>query len=145
NHVGQPIVGRDEDAIIEQALLKIGGRISKTDKPKPVPVESQVSPYRLKDRVLQEDLILLIEPHIQNSHIPPRPMATQKSSLLSALQMATKSSFAQGDYIEAQSFQQAHDLLKSISSPQLTRNDYAPVVGSIARKIQNEGNTYLNL
>ena len=70
--------------------------LARQSKPKQVPIESQVSPYRLKDRVLQEDLILLIEPHIQTSHIPPTPMATQKSSLLSALQMATESSFAQG-------------------------------------------------
>ena len=145
NHVEQPIVGRDEDAIIEETLLKIGGRISRTDKPKQVPIESQVFPYQLKDPLLQQDLILLTEPHTQTSHIPPTQMETQKSSLLSALQMATKRSLTTGEFIEAQSFQQAYDLLKSISSPQLTRNDYAPVVGSVARKIQNEGNTYLNL
>ena len=144
NHVEPPIVGRDEDVIIEEALLKIEGSISKAGKPKQVPVESQVSPYRMKDRVLEEDLILLIEPHIQSSHTSPTPVSAN-SSLLSSLQIATETSFARGDYIEAQSFQQAYDVFQSISSPQLTSNDYAPIVGSIARKIQNEGNTYLNL
>src|SRR6266496_5176903 len=45
NHTEEPIVGREEDAIIEEALLKIAGRINNTDKSKQMPVESQISPY----------------------------------------------------------------------------------------------------
>lgn len=137
------IVGRDEDAVIETALLRVAGNLPTGSKPRG-PTEIEVSPYRLKDHVLQEDLIFLTSPHTTSQNTSTA-LPIRKSSLLAALQLASSKTFTQGDYIQAQSFQHAYDLLKSISSPQLTKNDYSPVVGIIARKIQSQGNNFLTL
>jgi hypothetical protein len=139
------ILSKEEDSIIEAALLKLA-ESSNTGKPvkrpsvviEPTPASTTKSRYR-------DDLISLTSPLVLPSRLPALASTPSQSSVLSAISEASLRSYSRGDYIEAQSFQHAYDLLKSIPTGPLTRNDFALVIGTIARKIQNKGNRHLVL
>jgi hypothetical protein len=137
NENEEVIVSRDADTHIESALLKLAE--TATREPPRRDLETHISTIRLRN-LHHEDLISLGSPRIQSA--PATPPHTPQSHLLASLKAISSKSFSQGDYIQSQSIQYASDLIKSVS-PSLSKNDYAPVVGIIARKIQNEGNTCL--
>jgi hypothetical protein len=138
------IVSRDEDVAIETALLKLAENPAVRDKLRKSPPEHQVSAYQMPNSKYHEDLISLVPP-APLSQTTIRTLPPPRSALLAAIQTASANCFAQGDYAQAQSFQHVNDLLNSLSSPHLIQNDYAPVLGIIARKIQNDGNNAITI
>jgi hypothetical protein len=140
---GKFILSKEEDLAIETALLKVADSSGTLD-PFPTPPVAESAPTSpTKPSRYRDDLISLASPLI----LPSRPsrLVTASSPLLSAVTVAAQRSYARADYIEAQSFQHAHGLLKSIPPGPFTSNDYAAVIGTTTRKIQSKGNNLLVL
>ena len=138
------IVSREDDGVIETAILKVAANAPVQRKPKTTPiVVSDVRPHRL-DNIYHEDLIHLAPSRISSGR-PTHPTSTiADTNLLSTLRAASANAFTRGDYIEAQSFQHVQTLLKTLPH-HMTRNNYAPILGIIGRKIQTESNNLLTL
>ena len=135
---------KEEDGVIETAVLKVAANAPVQRKPKTTPIIiSDVRPHRL-DTVYHEDLIHLA-PSRASSSRPTNPISpTTETSLLSTLHVASVNAFSRGDYIEAQSFQHVQAILRTLPQP-MTINNYAPVLGIVARKIQSQSNNFLTL
>jgi len=141
--VRETILTADEDIIIETALLKLAE--NQPQKPPCKPVVTLQSHRRFETKMLQEDLFLLKSAGSEEEP-PPSPLESPcEQPLLRELRTAASRYFVKGDYYQAQSFQHAHHLLKSLSDPSLTQNNFSPIVGIIARKIRAEGNHLLVL
>ena len=138
------IISKEDDGVIETAILKVATNTPMQGKSKPKPiVVSNLPPHRL-DNTYHEDLIHLAPSRISGTRSMNPTSTTPETSLLSTLRAASMNSFSRGDYIEAQSLQHVQELLEAL--PQhVSRNNYAPVLGIIARKIQSESNNFLAL
>ena len=141
--VREMILTPDEDAIIEATLLQLAE--NQPQKPLRKPVVMLPTPHRFENMTLQEDLSLLKSADTEEEYSPSPLESPAEQPLLHELRTAASRYFVKGDYYHAQSFQHAHDLLKSLSAPSLTQNNFSPVVGIIARKIRAEGNHLLAL
>jgi hypothetical protein len=141
--VGETILSVEEDAIIESALLSL----AETNPKKPIhrPVEIVSTPYRFENKGLQQDLLLLKSSEVEEQY-PPSPLQSHSEQpLLLDLHGASSRCIVKGEYYEAHTFQHVHHLLKSISDPTLTQNNFSAIIAIIARKIRREGNHFLSL
>ena len=140
------IISKEEDGVIETAVLKVAANAPVQRKPRTTPViVSDFRPHRL-DTVYHEDLIHLAPSRTSSTRSahPIPTTTTTEMNLLSTLRLASTNAFSRGDFIEAQSFQHVQDLLKTLPQS-MTRNNYAPVLGIVARRIQIQSTDFLTL
>lgn len=142
---GPVIISKEDDAIIQRALIKLAETTSSlpTRRRHPIPEETPI--VRLPPSIHHEDLMSLLSPRIAPSQSQITINIVGESKLLSSLRDASQKSYSRGEYIEAHSFQHAYHLLKSIVDIRFSQNDYSPIIGMIAAKVQNRGNHHLSL
>jgi hypothetical protein len=141
---GPVILSKEEDAVIERALIKLAETRGMPLQPRSqIPEETPTIPG--PSSLHHEDLMSLISPRINPSQPRLTLSIVGESKLLTSLRDASQKSYARGEYIEAHSFQHAYHLLKSVPNPQYTRDDYSPIISIIASKVQNRGNHLLSL
>jgi len=129
------IISREDDTVIESALLKIAETAPRS---KQQPVVDNAPSWQARNSNYYNDLILLVPPPMKSSLSLASPV--KESSLLEMIQTASSRSFTQGDYVQAQSYQHVKSLLQTIANPSLTRNDYSPILGILSRKITRQTN-----
>ena len=141
----QVIISREEDSIIERALLKLSENVSPEAFLGKSPTTEIGSVTAMPSSSYHEDLMSLASPRIRPSQTPLLSLLPYQSKLLELLREAGQKSLNRGDYIESHSFQHAYHLLKSKLPVQFVRNDYSPVINVIASRIQTRGNHLLHL
>src|SRR5205085_7506706 len=113
----EEIISREDDAVIESALLKIA---ETAPRAKPQPVIDNTPSWQARNSSYYNDLILLTPS--QSEPARPIPSTIQESALFRRIQQACSKSLALGNYVQAQLYQHVITLLHSIYNLSLIKN-----------------------
>lgn len=139
------IVSREDDELIRETIVKLAESRFGVVQRKSFVWTDESTPYRWNNDSLRHDLMNLAPSTTTSQPNISFPLVQQQPNLLSTLSTAAATRFAQGDYIQSQSYARVHDLLSSLTSSNLTQQDFSSTLGVISRRIQKEGNHHLNV